>query len=63
MRYNIINSNSKGNAIVLEDVILLDCGLSYARIKKHLNKIKLIFISHCRPPRPSITYNNKKDSI
>ena len=46
MKYNIIGSSSKGNAIVLEDIILLDCGVSYTKLKPYLKKIKLIFISH-----------------
>ena len=46
MRYNIINSNSKGNAIVIEDFILLDCGVTYTKIKQYLKNIKIIFISH-----------------
>ena len=48
MRYDIIGSSSKGNAIVIEDVLLLDCGVSYAKLKPFLKKIKLIFVSHCR---------------
>ncbi len=46
MKYEIINSSSKGNAIVVEDILLLDVGVSYSKIKKYLNKIKLVFISH-----------------
>ena len=46
MRYNIIGSSSKGNAIVVENILLLDCGLSYSKIKKYLSKVKLIFVSH-----------------
>ena len=46
MKYNIIGSSSKGNAIVVEDKILLDCGVSYTKIKPYLKNIKLIFISH-----------------
>ena len=46
MKYNIIGSSSKGNAIVLEDVFLLDCGVSYTKLKPYLKRIKLIFISH-----------------
>lgn len=63
MRYDIIGSSSKGNAIVVEDILLLDCGLSYSKIKPYLNIIKLIFISHCRSSRPSSTIYNKKNSI
>lgn len=46
MNYEIIGSSSKGNCIVVEDVLMLDVGLSYTKIKKYLNKVKLIFISH-----------------
>ena len=46
MKYEIIGSSSKGNAIVLEDILLLDVGVSYVKIKKYISRIKLIFISH-----------------
>lgn len=46
MKYNIIGSSSKGNAIIVEDKILLDCGISYTKLKSYLKDIKLIFISH-----------------
>lgn len=46
MNYEIIGSSSKGNAIVVEDILLLDVGVSYSRLKKHLKKVKLIFVSH-----------------
>ena len=44
MRYDIIGSSSKGNAIVVEDILLLDCGVSFSKLKPYLKKIKLIFI-------------------
>ena len=46
MKYEIIGSSSKGNCIIVEDILMLDCGVSYIRIKPYLKKIKLIFISH-----------------
>lgn len=46
MKYKIIGSSSKGNCIVVEDILMLDCGLSYARIKPYLKNVKLMFISH-----------------
>ena len=46
MKYEIIGSSSKGNAIIIEDTLMLDCGVSYISIKKYLKKVKLIFISH-----------------
>lgn len=48
MRYNILGSGSDGNTIIVEDILMLDAGLSYSKIRQYLKKIKLIFISHCR---------------
>jgi len=46
MNYEIVGSSSKGNCIIVEDVLMLDCGVTYIKIKKYLPKVKLIFISH-----------------
>ena len=46
MKYEIISSSSKGNCTIVEDFLMLDCGVSYSKIKPYLNKIKVIFISH-----------------
>lgn len=46
MKYEIIGSSSKGNCIIVEDVLMLDVGITYKKIKDYLPKIKLIFISH-----------------
>lgn len=46
MNYKIIGSSSKGNCIVIENILMLDVGLSYIRIKEYLKNVKLIFISH-----------------
>lgn len=46
MKYEIIGSSSKGNCIIVENMLMLDCGVTYVKIKKHLKDVKLIFISH-----------------
>lgn len=46
MTYNVLSTGSKGNCIILNDYLMLDCGLSYRRIQEHLDKIKVIFIGH-----------------
>ena len=46
MKYEIIGSSSKGNCIVVEDILMLDCGVAYTKIKPQLKNVKLIFISH-----------------
>lgn len=46
MKYNIINSGSDGNCIVLNDEILLDCGVSFKKLEPYYKQIKLVCISH-----------------
>lgn len=46
IEYNILSSGSIGNCIIVNDYLMLDCGLTYKKIEKYLDKIKLIFISH-----------------
>lgn len=46
MNYVIISTGSKGNAILLENGILLDCGVSFKKLFPYLRKIKAVFISH-----------------
>lgn len=47
MEYNVLASSSKANCIIVENVLALDMGVSYAKVKPYLKDIKLIFISHC----------------
>ena len=46
MNYKIINSGSDGNCIIINGNFMIDCGVSYKRIKNILKNIKLIFVSH-----------------
>ena len=46
MTYEIIQTGSKGNCLIINENIMLDCGISYSKLKNKLNKIKIIFISH-----------------
>ena len=46
MEYNIIESGSSGNAILVNKIILLDCGVAYSKIKSIIKNVKVIFISH-----------------
>lgn len=46
MDYLTIGSSSKGNCIIVQTKLMLDCGVSYAKISKYLKYIKLIYISH-----------------
>jgi phosphoribosyl 1,2-cyclic phosphodiesterase len=46
MNYKIISSGSKGNCIIINDNIMVDCGIGFNRIKKDLYDIKYLIITH-----------------
>ena len=46
MSYKIISSCSTGNAIIIEDSILVDCGVTFKRLKKYYKKLKLVLLTH-----------------
>ena len=35
MNYNVIATGSSGNATIIENTILLDCGVSFNKLKKY----------------------------
>ena len=46
MRYNIIGSGSSGNAVIINDVIMIDCGVSFKALREVYKKIKLVLLTH-----------------
>lgn len=46
IKYEIVSTGSTGNCIIVNDYLMLDCGLSYSKIIKYLDDIKIIFICH-----------------
>lgn len=46
IKYDIVQSGSDGNCIIVNDYLMLDCGVSYSKIKNKLSNVKIIFISH-----------------
>lgn len=46
VKYDLISSGSSGNAIVYEDVILVDAGVSYKYLVGHLNDVKILLLTH-----------------
>lgn len=46
MTYKIISSSSKGNAVLINDVILIDCGVPYKLIEPYANKLALVLLTH-----------------
>jgi ribonuclease BN (tRNA processing enzyme) len=45
MNYKIISSGSKGNCVIINDV-MVDCGVPFRQIKQHLYDIKYLLLTH-----------------
>ncbi len=46
MMYNIISTGSKGNAVLIGDSILIDCGVPYKLLEPHTKRLKLVLLTH-----------------
>lgn len=46
MIYKIISTGSKGNAVVINENILIDCGVSYKMLNNDVESLKLILLTH-----------------
>lgn len=46
MNYNIISTGSQGNAIVLNEIILLDCGVPFKNLKDVYKDLKIVLLTH-----------------
>ena len=46
MDVQIIATGSKGNAVLLDRRVLIDCGVSFSKVESFLKDIRLILISH-----------------
>ena len=46
MNYKIISSCSSGNATIIRDIILIDCGVTFKRLEKYYKKLKIVFLTH-----------------
>jgi len=47
MKYSILSSGSKGNAVVIEGVILVDCGVAYKALRPYVGGLKIVLCTHC----------------
>lgn len=46
MTYEIIETGSTGNAAVINENIMIDCGVSWKKIQPHAKKLKLVLLTH-----------------
>jgi hypothetical protein len=44
--YNIISTGSKGNAVLLDGCILIDCGVPFKAIEPYVDDLKLVLLTH-----------------
>ncbi|MBC6169231.1 MBL fold metallo-hydrolase [Listeria seeligeri] len=45
IEWKIISSGSKGNCVIINDV-MIDCGISFKRVKEHLYDINYLLLTH-----------------
>lgn len=46
MKYNIISTGSHGNAVVLQDYILIDCGVNFKALQEVYKALKIVLLTH-----------------
>lgn len=47
MNYKIISScSSTGNATIIKDIILIDCGVTLKRLQKYYKNLKIVLLTH-----------------
>lgn len=46
MTYDILATGSKGNAVIIIDEILVDCGVPYKKLEPYVKKLKLVLMTH-----------------
>lgn len=46
MNYKIISSCSTGNATIIKDIILIDCGVTFKKLEKYYKKLKIVLLTH-----------------
>lgn len=46
MKFKIIGTGSSGNCFLLDDIIMIDCGLPYSKIKEHIKNVRVVLLTH-----------------
>lgn len=44
--YRIISTGSQGNAVIVNDFVLIDCGVPYKSLAKYVPRLKLVLLTH-----------------
>lgn len=46
INFNIISTGSQGNAVVLNDIILIDCGVPFKALSEFYKDLKIVLLTH-----------------
>lgn len=46
IRYHIVSTGSKGNAVVINDIVLIDCGVPFKALEPFYRSLKLVLLTH-----------------
>lgn len=46
MNYEIIQTGSSGNAVVIGNEILIDCGVAFKKIEPYAKRLNLVLLTH-----------------
>ena len=46
IHYNIISTGSKGNAVIIGGIILIDCGVPFSALRSVYRDIKIVLLTH-----------------
>ena len=46
MNFNILNSGSDGNGVIIEDIILIDFGVSFKKLEDYYKRLKIVLLTH-----------------
>ncbi len=46
MNYKILASCSSGNAVIIKNIILIDCGVTFKRLQKYYKNLKIVLLTH-----------------
>lgn len=60
--YKVISTGSKGNAVIYHNSILVDCGVSYARLKQHIARLQIVLLTHIHGDHLNLTTLRKLQS-
>lgn len=46
VKFEIVKSGSKGNAVVLNDIVLIDCGVPFKHLAPFIAQLKIVLLTH-----------------